>query len=260
MSEDGGAAPKRPKGLLERAQMVAETSGINLYSERSLHAQIKRHYWSRGDRFEVAVDGRIVDLLKADGEIVEVQTRGLSKIEDKVLGLASLGHKVRLVYPVAVESEIRRLDPQTDELLSARRSPKRGAFHELFGELVRASGLVAAKNITVEVLLVRTAETRKNDGSGSWRRKGDRTLDRELVEVLGARSFRTPSQWLSIIPNDLAAPWTSVTLGAALGVSSDRARQILYCLSRAGLIVETGRAGRYKQYGPKQARLQKRNH
>jgi len=259
MSEIRARASALNTGLLARAEMVAETTGINLYSERSLHAQIKRHYWSRGDRFEVAVDGKVVDLLKADGEIVEVQTRGLSKIEDKVLGLAASGRKVRVVHPVAVESEIRRLDPKTDELLSSRRSPKRGSFYELFGELVRASGLVAARNVTIEVLLVKTAETRKNDGSGSWRRKGDRTLDRELVAVLGSRALRTPSQWLSVIPKDLEAPWSSAALGKALGLTAERGRHILYCLSRAGLIVETGRQGRLKLYGPRPSRSQKRN-
>ncbi len=259
MSEGGAGSAARKEGLLARAEMVAETAGINLYSERSLHAQVKRYYWARGDRFEVSVGGKVVDLLKADGEIVEVQTRGLGKIEGKVLGLAAAGHKVRVVYPVAAECEIRRLDPATEELLSSRRSPKRGSVYELFGELVRASGLVAARNVTVEVLLARVVETRKNDGSGSWRRKGDRTIDRELVEVLDSRAFRTPSQWLSVIPREISAPWSSAAVGEALGLNAARGRQILYCLSRAGLIVDAGRQGRLKLYEPRPVRSRKRN-
>jgi hypothetical protein len=247
MSEDGAGHPSRRPGTA-RAQAVAETAGINLYSEGSLHAQVKEYLSGPGDRFEVAVEGKVVDLLRKDGEVVEVQTRSLAKIEPKVLALARAGRKVRVVHPIAVEREIRRLDPGTDELVSTRRSPKRGDVYELFGELVRATGLVAARNVTVEALMVRTTETRKNDGTGSWRRKGDRTVDRELVEVLSSRSFRTATQWLTLIPKDLAPPWTSSSLGDALGIGSVRARLILYCLAKAGLIAECGMDGRRKKY------------
>jgi hypothetical protein len=258
MIEDGGGRPARRSGAA-RADAVAETAGINLYSEGSLHAQVKSYLSAPGDRFEVSVEGKVVDLLKSDGEIVEVQTVGLAKIQPKVLALARAGRRVRVVHPIAVESEIRRLDPATDELLSSRRSPKRGDVYELFGELAWATGLVAARSVTVEALMVRTAVTRKNDGSGSWRRKGDRTVDRELVEVLGSRRFRTGSQWLALIPKDLVPPWTSSSLGEALGIRPARARLVLYCLARAGLLVESGRDGRLKLYAKASRRLQDRN-
>jgi len=259
MSEDGGGAPARRGRGAARAQSVAETAGINLYAEGSLHAQVKEYLSGPGDRFEVAVEGKVVDLLKADGEIVEVQTRSLAKIEPKVLALARSGRRVRVVHPIAALSEIRRLDPRTDELQSTRRSPKRGDVYELFGELAWATGLVAARNVTVEALMVRTAVTRKNDGSGSWRRKGDRIVDRELVEVLGSRAFRTPTQWLALIPKDLPPPWCSASLGEALDIRTTRARLILYCLARAGLIVECGRDGRRKTYALAPRRAQKCN-
>jgi hypothetical protein len=258
MSGRSSGAPVRPDAA-SRPLVAAETSGINLYAEGSLHAQVKLHLSEPGDRFEVAVEGKIVDLLKADGEIVEVQTGSLAKIEAKVLALARSGRKVRVVHPIAVESEIRRLDPKTDELLSVRRSPKRGDVYELFGELVRASGLVAARGVTVEALMVKTAVTRKNDGTGSWRRKGDRTVDRELVQVLESRAFRTPAQWVALIPDDLDPPWTSSSLGEALGIQAARARLVLYCLARAGLLVECGKDGRRKQYSRTLRRSQKRN-
>jgi hypothetical protein len=118
----------------------------------------------------------------------------------------------------------------------------------VFDELVKASGLIASRNVTVEVLLVRIAEVKTRDGTGSWRKRGDRTVDRELVEVLSSRSFRTRGQWLSLIPKGLSPPWTSAALGEALGIAPDRARKILYCLARAGLLAEAERQGRRKAY------------
>ena len=230
--------------------LVAERAGINLYSEYSLHAQLKEYLSGPGDRLEAVVGGKVVDLVRSDGELVEVQTGHLGQIVPKALALTSFGHRVRIVYPVAAEREIRRLDPKTEELISTRKSPKRGDFFSLFDELVKAPGLIASRNVTVEVLLVKAADTKVRDGSGSWRRKGDRTVDRELLEVLSSRALRTRSQWLALIPKRLPQPWSSAALGEALGIAPDRARKILYCLARAGLLVEGAKEGRRKTYLP----------
>ncbi len=228
--------------------LVAERAGLNLYAEGSLHAQVKDWLARPGDRLEAPVGGKVIDLVRADGELVEVQTGSLGKIAPKVLALAAAGNRVRVVHPIAAETSIRRLDPKTGELLSTRRSPKRGDLYELFEELARAPGLIAARNVTVEVLLVRDVVTRTRDGSGSWRRRGDRTVDRELAEVLSSRSLRTKAQWIGLIPRSLAQPWHSASVGEALGIEDWRARKILYCLARDGLLVEAGKEGRRKLY------------
>jgi hypothetical protein len=228
--------------------MVAECSGINLYAEHSLHVQLKEYLAGPGDRLEASVEGKVVDLVRADGELVEVQTGSLGKILPKALALAAAGHRVRVVHPVAVEREIRRLDPRTEELVSTRKSPKRGDLYSVFDELVKAPGLIASRNLTVEVLLVRIADVKVRDGSGSWWHKGDRRVDRELLEVVGSRSFRTRGQWLALIPKSLPPPWSSTSLGEVLGIGSDRARKILYCFARAGILSEAGKDGKRKLY------------
>jgi hypothetical protein len=227
---------------------AAECSGINLYSEHSLHSSIKERLARPGDRLEARVEGKVVDLVRSDGELVEVQTRGLGKIAPKVLSFAASGRRVRVVHPIVVEKTIRRLDPKTEELVSTRRSPKSCDLYDLFEELARATGLIAARNVTVEALLVRVAEVKLRDGSGSWRRRGDRVVDRELVEVISSRSFRTKGQWLGLIPKGLSAPWSSASLGERLGIESERARKILYCLAKAGLLKEAGKDGKRKLY------------
>jgi hypothetical protein len=230
--------------------MAAERAGINLYSELSLHAQLKQWLARPGDRLEALVEGRVVDLVRAGGELVEVQTGSLGKIVPKVLALAAAGRKVRVVHPIAAETTIRRLDPKTEELLSTRRSPKRGDFYDLFEELAQAPGLIAARNVSVEVLLVRAVDTKVRDGSGSWWRKGDRRVDRELAEVLSSRVLRTRGQWLALVPPGLPEPWSSASVGEALGIEPWRARKLLYCLARDGLLAEAGKEGRLKLYAP----------
>ncbi len=228
--------------------IAAERAGINLYAEYSLHAQLKEYLARPGDRLEAVIEGRVVDLVRADGELVEVQTGHLGQIKAKVLEFAGKGYRVRVVYPIPAVRELRRLDPVTNELLSTRKSPKRGDVYSLFDELVHAPEFVAAHNVAVEVLMIRSVETKTRDGSGSWWCRGDRTVDRELVEVLSSRAFQTQRDWLALISEDTEPPWSSEVLGKALGIGPARARKILYCFSRAGLLVESGKRGRGKTY------------
>ncbi|MEI6874861.1 MAG: hypothetical protein WCL50_06995 [Spirochaetota bacterium] len=234
-------------------ELDAETEGINTWAESALHASLKSLLARPGDRLEVSVDGRIVDLLRSGGECVEIQTKRLDKIAGKVLELAR-SHPVRVVYPVIAQCSIVRLDPETGEVLSERKSPKRGDFWSVFDELVMAPGLIAARNVTVEVLLVRTRELRTRDAAWSWRRKGDRVLARELVDVLESRALKGRPAWLGLLPRDLEYPCDSSSLGEGLGIGADRARKLLYSLTRAGLLVESGKKGRRKVYDRVRAR------
>jgi transcription initiation factor IIE alpha subunit len=46
----------------------------------------------------------------------------------------------------------------------------------------------------------------------------------------------------------LSEPWSSASLAEALEIDQEKARKILYCLSRARLVSEAGKEGRRKLY------------
>ncbi|HOX17587.1 MAG TPA: hypothetical protein PKW82_03950 [Spirochaetales bacterium] len=229
---------------------VAERAGINLYAERSLHAALKAYLAEPGDRLEVPVDGRVVDLVRADGELVEVQTRSLGALLPKLRAFSAAGRRVRVVHPIILGSTLAHLDPESGVEISRRKSPKKGDLYSVFDELVRASELIALGGVALELVSVRVVETRVRDGSGSWRRKGDRVADRFLECIEERRVFCSRADWLSLIPAELAPPWDSGTLGEALGIKPERARKMLYVFARAGFLSEAGKAGRRKLYAP----------
>lgn len=227
--------------------LVAESPGIGLYSERGLHAALKAAYAARpGARLEAAVAGKVVDVVLPD-ELVEVQTRNIGSIAEKILGLACL-MPVRIVHPVIVERTIVRLDPVDGSVASTRRAKTGRDFFSLFDELVRASILVASPNVRFDVALVSVTELRKKEGGGSWRRRGDRTLSRDLDSIASTVSLDTRDDWLGLIPRGLGWPLDSEALGLALGIRPQRARKILYVYGRAGLLDQAGTAGRRKLY------------
>ena len=231
----------------EANELVAEAPGIGLYAETGLHDALKRRYASvPGARLEARIGGKVVDVALPD-ELVEIQTRGLGSIQEKILHLACI-MPVRVVHPIVVEKLIHRMDPESGEELSVRRYRAKKDLYSVFDELVRASLIVASPNVSVDIALVRVREERVRDGSGSWRRKGDRVLSRQLDEVLGCTTLSGPFDWLGLIPSALPAPYDSASLGEALGIAADRARKLLYTLARAGLLEAAGSLGRRKRY------------
>src|SRR5580693_9358913 len=103
---------------------------------------------SPGDQVEMPVGRYVIDLVRADGELVEVQTGGFGPLRDKLQTLLD-EYRVRIVYPIAAERRIVRTDEQ-GEVLSIRRSPRRATVVELFDKLVAFPALLSHPHLTVE--------------------------------------------------------------------------------------------------------------
>lgn len=223
---------------------VAESPGIGLYAESALHAGIKELFRAPGDRVEVRMHGRCVDLLRANGEILEIQTGNFGRIRDKVRRLAAAGERVTVVHPVIGEKRILRLDPDDGHVLSSRRSPRRGTLLDLFDELVHFPDLLLLPGCRLLVLLLDAEELRTADGRGSWRRKFQSITDRRAGVVRDARLYAAPADLLSLLPAALPAHFTARVLAELLGCPAERARQLLYCLRALGLAETRGKEGR----------------
>ena len=156
-------------------------SSIGVLREGPLHAAIKAMLAGPGDRLEVPIGGYVIDLVRADGELVEVQTGGFSALGRKLDALLD-GHRFRIVYPVPAERRIVRVDPE-GEITSVRRSPKRAGVVEVFDKLVAFPSLLTHPHLTIEVLLLREDHIR----GVRPERVGRRTRDpgeRRLLDVL----------------------------------------------------------------------------
>ncbi|MCZ4491755.1 MAG: hypothetical protein JWP53_686, partial [Conexibacter sp.] len=71
-------------------------SGIGVLREGPLHAAVKDLCARPGDRAEVPMEGYVIDLVRADGELVEIQTGGFSPLGPKLDALLD-GHRMRIV-------------------------------------------------------------------------------------------------------------------------------------------------------------------
>jgi len=215
--------------------------GMNTLNEKSLHAALKEWYGQPDDQFEVAVDGFLVDVVRGN-LLIEIQTRNFAAIKQKLAKL-TLHYPVRLVYPIAQEKWIVRLGDDGQHELGRRKSPKRGAFEDVFEELVSFPRLLCNPNFTIEVLLIQEEEIRRRRGVRGWRRKEWLTQQRRLLDVLQRRVFETPADMSALIPSSLAEPFTTSELAGAIGKPRSLAQQMAYCLRETGAVVPVGKRG-----------------
>lgn len=219
--------------------------GINTYNEKPLHAAIKQWYAGPGDQLEVAVDGYKIDVVHGD-MLVEIQTRQFNAIRRKLFDL-SANHRVRLVYPVAVEKWIVILG-EGDESDIRRKSPRRGKIEDLFKELVYLPGLMRVDNFSLEVLLIVEEEIRRRVGNPGFRKKGWIKQESRLVRILGQRIFHSPTDLGALLPEHLAQPFTTRELAKAARLPLRLSYKMVYCLREMDVLQACGKRGRSVLY------------
>jgi hypothetical protein len=219
---------------------------IGIENESSLHAALKRWYAEPGDRLEVALEGYIIDIVRGD-TLIEIQTGDFYSIRPKVKALLE-NHILRLVYPVAKNKWLIKLDPDTGERIGRRKSPKHGSWADLFDELIRFPHLANHPNLQILVALTQEEELRCADGQGSWRRKGVSIVDHLLLEVVEQRTFRDVKDYLALLPNDLESPFTNRQLANQTSLRMRQAQRMTYCLYKMGALERVGRQGRAHLY------------
>lgn len=214
---------------------------IGELGEGPLHAAVKQALGGGvGDRFEVRVGRWIVDLVRADGELVEVQTGSFSPLGDKLDGLLDT-HRMRIVFPVQARRRVVRIGPG-GEVLSERRSPRTGRPADVFDRLVAFPTLIGHPHLTLEVVLcaedhVRAAEPGR---SRSGRRRRDPGV-RHLTAILERHEVRVPSDLLDLLPGALpVGEFTTAELAAAFRLPLVLAQRVVFCLRHAELIAQVG--------------------
>ena len=218
-------------------------SGIGLINEKPLHASLKQWYARPGDRFEVPVDGFVIDIVR-DDLLIEIQTRNFAAINSKLCKLAR-SYEVRLVYPVVQEKWIVR--SRDGGVVVRRKSPKRGRLEDLFWELVSIPQLLSNPNFSLEVLMTKEEEVRRYAQNRKWHRRGWVIEGRRLVDVVDRRLFVRSADWLKFVPDKLQS-FTTQDLATVADTNRDLAQKMAYCLRHAKMIELIGRQGRANLY------------
>jgi hypothetical protein len=212
---------------------------IGVLREGPLHRELKALLARPGDAFEVKVDGYVIDLVRASGELVEIQTGGFSPLRAKLDALLDR-HRVRIVHPIPAERRILRVD-EDGLVLSERTSPKKPTAATIFEGLVSFPTLLSHPNLTIEILLCREDHVRKPEpvrGRRYLRDPGERRLTRVLERI----ELQGPQDAAKLIP-DLDEPFTTKELAKAMRIPLPLAQKAAHCLRALEVFELAGKRG-----------------
>jgi len=232
---------------------------INTCNESSLHNTLKVYYAQKyKGQCEVKADGHIYDILCGDGQVIEIQTKNLSKLKTKITDALEKGHKVRLVYPLVQRTRI-ILTSEEGEKISNRLSPKKGCIYDLFREITGLIPLLLQADFTLEVITinmiehrVRTSEAVQTENKSRRFKKNWLKVNKRLDEILEKREFNTAEDYLALLPEGLEEEFCAKDIAALKtkeGIKLSRyAHLILWVFVRIPLIEEVGVKNRSHYY------------
>lgn len=212
---------------------------IGTLGERSLHAYVKLHYDPTGEYHEVPVGRYVADILRPNGEIIEVQTQGFDRLRRKLAAFLP-EHIVTVVCPIAHTKLVTWLDVETGEVLREKRSPKKWSAYDAFSELYKIKALLHEPNLRLRILLLDVTEyryaTRKN-------RKGYSRLDTIPHDVIGEMSLDSAADFAKLVPPSLPDEFTSFDYAKASRLRVPDAQRAVNVLSHVGALARVGKDG-----------------
>jgi hypothetical protein len=209
--------------------------------ETSLHRSLKERYATGGcGRPEVVVQGFRVDAIDDAGRLIEVQSGPLGPLRGK-LGRLLAEHRLRIVKPVVLKRQIVRRARRDGPDLSVRCSPKRGALHDVFDDLVGVARVFPHSNLEIEVLAVTIEEVRVP--RRRW--PGYTIADRRLGTIDGTTSLARAGDLWTLLPAtcDGREPFTTRELAQWLDRPPWFAQRVAYCLRLTGAARVAGKSG-----------------
>jgi len=221
-------------------------SVIGLLNEKPLHASLKEWYAQPGDRFEVTIDGFVIDIVR-ENLLLEIQTGNFAAIKSKLTELLRT-HRVRLIYPIVRERWIIKPAKDNSGGVIRCKSPKRGRVEELFREMVSFPHLLVHPNFSLEILLIREEEVRRYEGKRKWRNHGWVIEERRLLEVVDRRLFAGKADLQVFLPEKIGKLFTTGDLAETMGIRRQLAQKMAYCLRKVRLIELVGKRGRANLY------------
>lgn len=188
--------------LCEReAELADATAGerFELYAEKRLHRILKDFISEDRATQEQSVGKYTADVLLGD-EIFEIQTKSLRPLLPKLsYYLENTEYRVTVVHPILAEKTLIRADRETGEVLSIKKSPKKGRVIDGLSELYWLSSLLPNERLAVLILMIRADEARYSERV-RYRKSG--AYDSELFprELLGETVLQSREDYRCFLP------------------------------------------------------------
>jgi hypothetical protein len=155
---------------------------------------------------------------------------------------------VTIVYPIAYQKWLLWIDEETGEVTKRRLSPRRGAAYDIFPELYRIKSYLSHRNLRIHIMRIDMEEYRLLNGWSDDRKKGSWRMDRIPVGIHDELMLSSRCDYLKLIPESLAEPFTSRDFAKAARISAGNAQTALNILNDLGSVRRIGKISRAFAY------------
>lgn len=213
--------------------------GIGILSEKTLHAVLKLYYEPDEDKHEVAMSGYYADIYNDKG-IIEIQTRQLNKLRDK-LSVFLQDYHVTVVYPLPFNKWLSWVNPDNGEVQGRRKSPRHFTEYDAFYELYKIKSYLKNPNLSINLVLMDMEEYKLLNGWSYDKKRGSTRYDRVPVGIRRIVKFDRIEDYMQLVPADLKEDFTVKDFAMAAGVSVEASRYTLNILNYLEIVKRTGR-------------------
>ena len=220
--------------------------GIGTLSEHGIHSALKYYFEPDDNCHEVSVGGYVADIVGEAG-IIEIQSGNFGAMKEKLSVFLDCS-PVTVVYPCVTEKRITLIDGETGEVISRRRSPKKGGIYDVVPELWSIAGMLDSERLSICVFMLTAEEIREKcetyiSKGRRRRRKNYRLRDRFPTGYVGELWLRNPADYRELLPRELPEPFTTKDVRERTGLMRFDTQSLVNLLCRMGLIERAGKKG-----------------
>ena len=223
-----------------------ERFNIGTYKEKTLHMVLKYFFCPDSSFHEIKYKGYVCDI-KNDEGITEIQTGSFDKMRAKLATFLA-EDRVNVVYPIIYERYVNWIDPDTSEVLSRARYPRRKQIFSSLEELTKIREFLTNENLTITLMSLKAEDFRLLDGAGENKKLRATKYDRVPVELVSLMTLHTPSDYEKLIPPQLPDEFTVPELRKIMKIKSRQAYFAVNALFAAGALIKGEMRGKAQIY------------
>lgn len=246
----------------------SDYDGIGTLGEKQMHAAIKRFICPDESCHEIKIDGSALCIEKeSDGEdkkrkkrrfvadvlegntIFEIQTGPFSPLREKIAWiLENTTYNIVVIHPIAETKWINYINGKTDDIERRQRSPLKGKYTDIAGELYFLRDFLQNPRFSLVLLMMEAEQYKKNTVKDGRKRPRYRKYELIPVSLLRAYVFKSAEDYKLFIPESLPERFCVKNYSAASGIRGMEAYSIVKTLIHVGLLEEDGNIGRAAAY------------
>ncbi|MEE0968458.1 MAG: hypothetical protein U0M06_03710 [Clostridia bacterium] len=213
-----------------------ESTNIGTYKEKRLHQVLKNFCEPDALCHEVSIGQYVADILK-DDEIIEIQTGSFYPMRNKIkYYLEKTNYKVTVVRPLPYIKWCLWIDPDSSEIVSRRKSPKKFQPKDIMRDWIYLSDFLCHERFKIKFLLIEEEEYRLLCGWSKSRKQGSKRYERIPLKLIDEKVYKTREDYMEFLPESLGKSFTAAEYIKTSKQTSYGGYAALKILSQLGLL------------------------